>query len=65
VAAGTRSTYAWVGIVVDLLLILVGSWMISQGWWTDFAEVLVGICSVGLVVSIYQLWRAKRSPADS
>ncbi len=59
----SKAAYAWVGVVVDLLLILVGFWMISQGW-TEFGEILIAICVVGLVVSIVQLWREKRRPAD-
>jgi hypothetical protein len=59
----SKAAYAWVGIVVDVLLIFVGAWMISRGW-TDFGEILVGICVVGLAVSIVQLWRQRRRPAD-
>ncbi|TQN49073.1 hypothetical protein FHX52_2234 [Humibacillus xanthopallidus] len=59
----SKAAYAWVGIVVDALLILVGVWMISRGW-TDFGEILVGICVVGLGASIVQLWRQRRRPAD-
>ncbi|MFC5179488.1 hypothetical protein [Nocardioides taihuensis] len=59
----SKAAYAWVGIVVDLLLILVGAWMISRGW-TDFGEILVAICVVGLAASIVQLWRGRRRPAD-
>lgn len=57
----SKATYAWVGVVVDLALILVGIWMISRGW-TDFGEILVAICVVGLGVSIVQLWRESRAP---
>lgn len=60
----SKRTYAWVGVVLDLLLIVVGLWMISRGWWTDFAEVLVAVCAVGLVVSLVQVVRGMRSPAN-
>ena len=56
----SNAALAWVGVVVDLLLILLGALMISQGWWTDFAEVLVAICTFGLAVSIFHLWRGRR-----
>lgn len=46
--------------MVDLLLILVGAWMIARGWWTEFAEVLMAVCLVGLAVSATQLWRGRR-----
>jgi len=56
----TGRAYAWVGVVVDLLLILLGLWMISRDVWTGFAEVLVALCSAGLVLSLVQLWRGRR-----
>ncbi|HET7900881.1 MAG TPA: hypothetical protein VFL59_06800 [Candidatus Nanopelagicales bacterium] len=62
-SAESNRTYAWVGVVVDLLLILVGLVMIAQGWWTAFAEIVVAIGSFGLIVSLVQLWRTRRSAA--
>lgn len=60
----SKRSYAWIGVVVDLLLILVGVVMVSQGWWTAFGEVLIAVCSVGLVVSIVQLVRGKPHSLD-
>lgn len=55
----SRRAYAWVGALVDLVLILVGLWMISRGW-TVFGEVVVVVSLVGLVVSAVALLRARR-----
>jgi hypothetical protein len=64
VTSESGRTYAWIGIVVDLLLIAVGAWLVSRGGgWRDVGEVLVGVCVVGLVVSTVQLWRGRRPTA--
>lgn len=57
-----KPTYAWVGVVGDLVLVVVGVWLISRGW-TDVGEIVVLVSVVGLVASLVQLWRARR-PAD-
>ena len=60
----SNPAYWRTGILVDAVLILVGLWMISRGW-TDFGEIVVGISSFGLVVSIVQLVRLRRQrPKD-
>jgi len=52
------------GILVDLVLIVVGVWMISRGW-TDLGEVVVAVSVVGLAVSVVQLVRIRgRRPTD-
>jgi hypothetical protein len=55
----SNPAYWRTGVLVDALLILVGLWMIARGW-TDFGEIVVGISSFGLIVSIVQLVRLRR-----
>jgi hypothetical protein len=47
-------------ILVDVLLLAVGLWMVSQGWWTDFAEVVVLVSVIGLPVSVWKLIQVSR-----
>lgn len=55
----SNPSYWRIGVLVDAVLILVGLWMISRGW-TDFGEIVVGISSFGLVVSVVQLVRLRK-----
>jgi hypothetical protein len=59
VAEKSNAAYWRTGILVDVVLILVGVWMISRGW-TDSGEVVVGVSVVGLAVSVVQLFRLRK-----
>jgi hypothetical protein len=63
VAIESKPAYEWAGLVGEVLVILLGAWMISRGW-TDFGLTVVIVGFVGFVVSTVRLWRIVRRRAD-
>ena len=58
-----KPAYEWVGLAVDVVLILVGVWMISRGW-TEFGSTVLIVSLVGLAVSVVRLLRMARRHPD-
>jgi hypothetical protein len=50
-------------ILVDVVLLAVGLLMISQDWWTDFAEVVIVVSAIGLPVAVWKLIQVSRRQA--
>jgi hypothetical protein len=61
-AVESKPAHEWLLLGVDVLLVLVGVWMINRGW-TDFGSTVLVISAVGLVVSAVRLTRAGRQQA--
>lgn len=63
-AAESQRKYLWVGIAVDVLIVVpVGIWLMNSGrteFGRDFGESMVFVGSIGLVVTLVQLWRLSR-----
>ena len=57
----SKPAYEWVGLAVDVVLILVGAAMIAWGW-TGFGSTVLIISLVGLVVSVVRLLKMARRP---
>lgn len=60
----SQRKYLWVGVAVDVLIVLpVGIWLMNSGrteFGRDFGDSLLVVGSIGLVATLVQLWRLSR-----
>lgn len=59
VTIDSRPAYEWGSVVGEVVVVLLGAWVISRGW-TAFGWILLITGVIGLVASSTRLWRVLR-----